>query len=287
MQKKIRNHTTAKVPFQLLAGEKDVSAGAVSFRFRDGTQVNGVPGGRGRGGRRSLDRRTGATTSPTAAAFEHLRPAGGGVDGDAGAAADPAPMADPGWPGRGRPGGPRGWGRGRPRRAGRRRRARPSRPAVDPAPDGVRERRRPVRRRRRPRVPVLPDPDAVRRGRADRGPGHDRVRRVEPVPVQPGASDGGAVPAHRRLHRPGPRRVGRVQRVHPHAMGTSSGRSAPRTGSTSASTPAGRRRRHRPPPAPAPGAPVGRRCQLHAGDRQTKVLPQLLADTRGLLAAAW
>jgi threonyl-tRNA synthetase len=43
MQKKIRNHTTQKVPFLLLAGEKDVTAGAVSFRFRDGTQVNGVP----------------------------------------------------------------------------------------------------------------------------------------------------------------------------------------------------------------------------------------------------
>ena len=45
MQKKIRTHTTGKVPFLLLAGEKDVTAGAVSFRFRDGTQVNGVPVG--------------------------------------------------------------------------------------------------------------------------------------------------------------------------------------------------------------------------------------------------
>jgi threonyl-tRNA synthetase len=43
MQKKIRTHTTQKVPFLLLAGGKDVEAGAVSFRFRDGTQVNGVP----------------------------------------------------------------------------------------------------------------------------------------------------------------------------------------------------------------------------------------------------
>jgi len=42
MQKKIRTHTTQKVPFMLLAGERDVEAGAVSFRFRDGTQVNGV-----------------------------------------------------------------------------------------------------------------------------------------------------------------------------------------------------------------------------------------------------
>ncbi|NUT95064.1 MAG: threonine--tRNA ligase [Saccharothrix sp.] len=43
MQKKIRNHTTQKVPFMLLAGGKDVENGAVSFRFRDGTQINGVP----------------------------------------------------------------------------------------------------------------------------------------------------------------------------------------------------------------------------------------------------
>ncbi|WP_370655351.1 threonine--tRNA ligase [Microbacterium terrisoli] len=43
MQKKIRTHTTQKVPFQLIAGEQDRAAGAVSFRFRDGSQRNGVP----------------------------------------------------------------------------------------------------------------------------------------------------------------------------------------------------------------------------------------------------
>nr|WP_202506500.1 threonine--tRNA ligase [Amycolatopsis rubida] len=43
MQKKIRTHTTQKVPFLLLAGAKDAEAGAVSFRFRDGGQINGVP----------------------------------------------------------------------------------------------------------------------------------------------------------------------------------------------------------------------------------------------------
>ena len=43
MQKKIRNHTTRKVPFMLLAGARDKEAGAVSFRFLDGSQVNGVP----------------------------------------------------------------------------------------------------------------------------------------------------------------------------------------------------------------------------------------------------
>jgi threonyl-tRNA synthetase len=43
MQKKIRNHTLAKVPFMLLAGARDVEADAISFRFRDGSQRNGVP----------------------------------------------------------------------------------------------------------------------------------------------------------------------------------------------------------------------------------------------------
>ncbi|WP_435749330.1 threonine--tRNA ligase [Microbacterium sp. PMB16] len=43
MQKKIRNHTTGKVPLLLIAGEQDRAAGTVSFRYRDGTQENGVP----------------------------------------------------------------------------------------------------------------------------------------------------------------------------------------------------------------------------------------------------
>ena len=42
MQKKIRNHTLAKVPYILIAGAEDIAAGAVSFRFRDGSQINGV-----------------------------------------------------------------------------------------------------------------------------------------------------------------------------------------------------------------------------------------------------
>ncbi|MFV8262505.1 threonine--tRNA ligase [Mycolicibacterium peregrinum] len=43
MAKKIVNHTNQKVPFMLLAGDKDLEAGAVSFRFGDRTQINGVP----------------------------------------------------------------------------------------------------------------------------------------------------------------------------------------------------------------------------------------------------
>jgi threonyl-tRNA synthetase len=43
MQKKIRNAQLQKVPFMVIAGDKDVEAGAVSFRYRDGHQDNGVP----------------------------------------------------------------------------------------------------------------------------------------------------------------------------------------------------------------------------------------------------
>lgn len=43
MPKKIRTHTKDRVPFILLAGEEEREAGAVSFRFRDGSQRNGVP----------------------------------------------------------------------------------------------------------------------------------------------------------------------------------------------------------------------------------------------------
>ena len=43
MQKKIRTAQRQKIPFMLIAGDEDVAAGAVSFRYRDGTQKNGVP----------------------------------------------------------------------------------------------------------------------------------------------------------------------------------------------------------------------------------------------------
>nr|WP_196791170.1 threonine--tRNA ligase [Motilibacter aurantiacus] len=43
MQKKIRNAQKQKVPFMLLAGDEDAAKGAVSFRYRNGEQKNGVP----------------------------------------------------------------------------------------------------------------------------------------------------------------------------------------------------------------------------------------------------
>ena len=43
MQKKIRDHTLDRVPFIILAGARDVEAGTVAFRFRDGNQRNDIP----------------------------------------------------------------------------------------------------------------------------------------------------------------------------------------------------------------------------------------------------
>jgi threonyl-tRNA synthetase len=42
MQKKIRNAQLQKVPFMVIAGDNDMAEGAVSFRYRDGHQDNGV-----------------------------------------------------------------------------------------------------------------------------------------------------------------------------------------------------------------------------------------------------
>ncbi|MFR9674086.1 threonine--tRNA ligase [Streptomyces sp. TR06-5] len=42
MQKKIRNAQKAKVPFMIIVGDDDMNAGTVSFRYRDGSQKNGV-----------------------------------------------------------------------------------------------------------------------------------------------------------------------------------------------------------------------------------------------------
>jgi threonyl-tRNA synthetase len=43
MQKKIRTAQKQKIPFMLLAGDEDIAAGAVSFRYRNGVQRNGIP----------------------------------------------------------------------------------------------------------------------------------------------------------------------------------------------------------------------------------------------------
>jgi threonyl-tRNA synthetase len=43
MQKKVRNAQMQKVPFMVIAGEEDMAASAVSFRYRNGEQKNGIP----------------------------------------------------------------------------------------------------------------------------------------------------------------------------------------------------------------------------------------------------
>jgi threonyl-tRNA synthetase len=43
MQKKVRNAQMQKIPFMVIAGEEDQTAGAVSFRYRNGEQKNGIP----------------------------------------------------------------------------------------------------------------------------------------------------------------------------------------------------------------------------------------------------
>jgi threonyl-tRNA synthetase len=43
MQKKVRNAQMQKIPYMLIAGEEDQKAGAVSFRYRNGEQKNGIP----------------------------------------------------------------------------------------------------------------------------------------------------------------------------------------------------------------------------------------------------
>jgi threonyl-tRNA synthetase len=43
MQKKVRNAQIQKIPYMLIAGEEDVNSNAVSFRYRNGDQKNGVP----------------------------------------------------------------------------------------------------------------------------------------------------------------------------------------------------------------------------------------------------
>ena len=66
MQKKIRTAQQQKIPFMVIAGDEDVGGGTVSFRYRDGSQRNGVAARRGRGARasRSSGSRTNSDRPP-------------------------------------------------------------------------------------------------------------------------------------------------------------------------------------------------------------------------------
>ena len=180
--KKIRNASKAKVPFVLIAGEDDRSAGAVSFRYRDGDAEERRAGRRGdrRGRRRRAD------PGPGLSAGEGTGDEERGRDEDSRLRVSPA--AGPGVRG----------GRGRVRAA------------LDPAPDGL-----------HPRGPAQPTdagdgcpfcaaPAEGRRRGADRPPRRALLRRDEPLPVQPRARAGLPLPARLALRRPHRRGDGRV-----------------------------------------------------------------------------
>jgi len=69
MQRKIRNAQRQKVPFMLIAGATDAENGAVSFRYRDGEQRNGIPVARAVDEIADFAARR-VNESPTAAHFE-------------------------------------------------------------------------------------------------------------------------------------------------------------------------------------------------------------------------
>ena len=81
MQKKIRTAQQQKIPFMVIAGDDDVAAGTVSFRYRDGSQRNGVPlaeaAPRPRGGRVPIDApaRRGVRRGPRPTPPVEVRPA--------------------------------------------------------------------------------------------------------------------------------------------------------------------------------------------------------------------
>ena len=155
MAKKIVNHTNQKVPFMLLAGDRDVEAGAVSFRFGDRTQINGVP----------RDEAVEAIADWIAEPRKrraHSRTGQGGHRRD---------VTD---------------GSGRPHdRRPRRRRARPPAAAVDAAPDDLHRRGPDEGRVGGVDAAVHRHPDAVRRGRPGGGARRTGLRRAQPLPVQP------------------------------------------------------------------------------------------------------
>ena len=161
MQKKIRNAQLEKVPFMMLVGDRDLEAGAVSFRYRNGEQENGVPvdeaiarvAGRGR-------RAASRSEARVSDRVDDRRQATHQQDGV-------------GEPGR-------------------------ARAAVDPAPDGLHLRGEQAVRRHRRDVPVLPDPGDGRRGGADRAPRRAVLRRCSTSTPTPRATSWSAPTATSR-----------------------------------------------------------------------------------------
>ena len=243
MQKKIRNAQLQKVPFMVIAGDDDVEAGAVSFRYRDGDQDNGVP----------VDEAIARVVEAVDAA---------------GRRSDATPTAS------------RQDGVGRARRP---------RPAVDAAPDGLHlGREQAARRVRRASArsagsPALDDEEGlvVHRGESafvvlnlyPYSPGHLMVCPYRHVADYTELDRGG----DRRGRRSSPRQAMRVVRAVSGAHGFNIGMNQ----------------------GAIAGAGIAAHLHQHVvprwgGDQnfmpiigRTKTLPQLLTETRALLAEAW
>ena len=194
MAKKIVNHTNQKVPFMLVAGDRDVEAGAVSFRFGDRTQINGVPRDEAvaaiaeldrRPAERHADSRTGQGGQSAVTRDERLREEP--TDDE-----DDHTIVDQG--------------------AGE--------------PDHLQRLWTPHRMTYIAESPLRREqfgtlaavhrhPEAVRRGRSGGGARRVGLRRAEPLPVQPGTPDGRPVPTGVRARGPHRRRERRADGVHP------------------------------------------------------------------------
>ena len=167
MQKKIRTAQQQKIPFMVIAGDEDVAGGTVSFRYRDGSQRNGVP----------LDEAV-AHVVEVVRSRTNVGPSAPDTTAEEPTVQE-STVQESGQESRQesrlRPGGHPDAGA-----------------AVDAAPDGVHHGGPGRRPRRADRVPVLPGARPAGRGEPGRRPGYAGVRGAQPVPVQPGAPDGRA-----------------------------------------------------------------------------------------------
>ena len=278
MQKKIRTHTLQKVPFLLLAGARDAEAGAVSFRFRDGTQRNGVPVDEAVAELVGWVRRR-ENTSPTAdvpaPVARRRRPDRRVVDG-----AERAPrMRDLGRCGA--PDGAEAW-TSRCSSCATASARRTASAALDAAPARLHQSATSEAEQGCPfcRIPTLPDDDGLVVAR-----GATVYAVLNLHPYNPGHLMVRALPARGGAGGPRRRRVGGADDRHPHRAAGAAGGRPRRTRSTSGLN-----------LGAVAGGSLADHLHQHVVPRwggdanfiavigQTKVIPQLLSETRALLA---